>query len=400
MTHCFRRTPQLICRTVLIALLSVQTLPAQESKAPPAIKVDQLGSTRNVHSFGLNLLCGQPSESEFADAKKRGVKVVITLRSKGEIDWDEAGLVKKLGMEFHDYGFRDPADLTDKVFDGVRAALQQSNEKPVMVHCASANRVGAVWLAHRVLDAKIPVEAALAEARAVGLRTPAYEERAYAYIAAEQKKAAAHEKSVKPGINANFLSPDFDASKWQARFEVESREVFAHRDKVVAAVGIKPGNRIADIGAGTGIYSRAFAAAVGAEGKVVAVDIAKGFLKHIEERATAENITNIATVLCSEDSVDLPENSIDAVFVCDTYHHFEYPKSTLASIRKALKKGGTLVVIDFDRIPGKSREFILGHVRAGKDVFRSEIEAAGFKFVEEVKIDGLKENYFLRFRRP
>ncbi len=215
-----------------------------------------------------------------------------------------------------------------------------------------------------------------------------------------QEAAPDAPQSVKPGINKAFLDPDLDVEKWIKRFEVESREVFAHRDKVVAAVGIKPGHRIADIGAGTGIYTRAFASAVGAKGKVVAVDIAKGFLKHIEERATAEKITNIATVLCSEDSVDLPENSVDAVFVCDTYHHFEYPKSTLASIRRALKKGGTLIVIDFDRIPGKSREFILGHVRAGKDVFRSEIEAAGFKFVEEVKIDGLKENYFLRFRRP
>ena len=167
MTYRFHLTPQLICRTVLIVLLSVQTLPAQDAKAPLAVKADQLGSTRNVHSFGLNLLCGQPSESEFADAKKRGIEIVITLRSKGEIDWDEAGVVKKLGLEFHDYGFRDPADLTDKVFDGVRAALKDSREKPVMVHCASANRVGAVWLAHRVLDAKIPAEAALAEARAV-----------------------------------------------------------------------------------------------------------------------------------------------------------------------------------------------------------------------------------------
>ncbi|MBI1312566.1 methyltransferase domain-containing protein [bacterium] len=269
-----------------------------------------------------------------------------------------------------------------------------------MVHCASANRVGAVWLAHRVLDAKIPVEASLAEARAVGLRTSAYEQRAYEYIAAERKKAAAHEKSVRPGINEKFLSADLDASQWLARFEIESREVFAQRSKVVTAIGIKPGDNVADIGAGTGIYTRAFASVVGSAGKVVAVDIAQGFLKHIEERATAEGLTNIATVQCSQDSVDLPADSVDVAFVCDTYHHFEYPRSTLASIRKALKKGGTLVVIDFERIPGKSREFILGHVRAGKDVFRSEIEAAGFEFVEEVKIDGFEENYFLRFRKP
>jgi len=58
-----------------------------------------------------------------------------------------------------------------------------------------------------------------------------------------------------------------------------------------------------------------------------------------------------------------------------------------------------LVVIDFERIPGKSRKFIMGHVRAGKKEFRSEIEAAGFTFVDEPKVEGLKENYFLRFKR-
>ena len=62
--------------------------------------------------------------------------------------------------------------------------------------------------------------------------------------------------------------------------------------------------------------------------------------------------------------------------------------------------GDTLVVIDFERIPGKSREFILGHVRAGKEVFRSEIVAAGFRYVEEIKLPEFKENYFLRFRKP
>ena len=56
-------------------------------------------------------------------------------------------------------------------------------------------------------------------------------------------------------------------------------------------------------------------------------------------------------------------------------------------------------MIDFERIPGKSREWLLGHVRAGKEVFRKEIEDAGLTFVEEVKIGGFKENYYLRFRK-
>ena len=71
----------------------------------------------------------------------------------------------------------------------------------------------------------------------------------------------------------------------------------------------------------------------------------------------------------------------------------------LASIHRALVPGGVLVVIDFDKIPDVSSDFIMSHVRAGKEVFRGEIEAAGFTFVEEVEISGLEENYFLRFKR-
>jgi hypothetical protein len=91
--------------------------------------------------------------------------------------------------------------------------------------------------------------------------------------------------------------------------------------------------------------------------------------------------------------------SIDFAFICDTYHHFEYPMGTMHSLVKALKKGGTLVVIDFERIEGQSSKWLLGHVRAGKEVFRKEIEDAGLTFVEEIKVDGFKENYFLRFRK-
>jgi SAM-dependent methyltransferase len=89
--------------------------------------------------------------------------------------------------------------------------------------------------------------------------------------------------------------------------------------------------------------------------------------------------------------------SIDLAFICDAYHHFEQPKAMLASIRRALRPGGTLIVVDFERIPGVSPDWILKHVRAGKEDFRAEIEAAGFGFVEEVKL--MRENYVLRFSR-
>ena len=79
--------------------------------------IQQVGSTRNVHTFGKNLLCGQPSREEFAEAKSRGIEVVISLREQGEIEWNERAVVKNLGLKFHHFGFRTPESLTNEILD-------------------------------------------------------------------------------------------------------------------------------------------------------------------------------------------------------------------------------------------------------------------------------------------
>ena len=184
------------------------------------------------------------------------------------------------------------------------------------------------------------------------------------------------------------------APEWNTKMEEDP----AFRDYMIR-FGVSPGDRILDIGAGTGFYSRLFASAVGEQGWVYAVDISPRFLEHINRKSKEESVSNVTSVLCTDRSVRLPPNSVDVAFICDTYHHFEQHPSTLASIHRALNPGGTLVVIDFERIPGKSRAFIIGHVRAGKEVFQSEIVEAGFRFVEELQIPTFEENYFLRFRK-
>lgn len=211
---------------------------------------------------------------------------------------------------------------------------------------------------------------------------------------------SAQEQSVKPGINEKFLDPSLKVEEWTERFETESREIFTQREAILKACGITEGMTIADIGAGTGLFTLPFARATGPSGKVHAVEIARKFLDHITARATAAKLPGIVPVLANPRSVNLPENSIDLAFICDVYHHFEYPATTLKSLVRCLKKGGTVVVIDFIRIEGVSSDWVLGHVRAGQEVFRKEIEDAGLTFVEEVKIDGFKENYFLRFTKP
>jgi 3-mercaptopyruvate sulfurtransferase SseA/precorrin-6B methylase 2 len=207
--------------------------------------------------------------------------------------------------------------------------------------------------------------------------------------------ASAQEKSVRPGINKPFENPD--VQEFIGTFEAESREIFAERKKIVAACKLKPEMTVADIGAGTGLFTRLFAKEVGPKGKVYAVDIAPKFIEHIMKTCKEADIKNVVGVVCTADSVKLPPQSVDLVFICDTYHHFEFPFKTMASIHEALRPGGQVVVIDFHRIPGKTRVWLLYHVRAGQDVVVKEIESSGFKKVGEEKF--LNENYLVRFEK-
>jgi len=203
------------------------------------------------------------------------------------------------------------------------------------------------------------------------------------------------EKSVRPGINDAFKNPD--VKHFTQVFETESREIFAKRKEIVAAWKIKPGLVVADIGAGTGLFTLLFSAEVGDQGKVYAVDIAPKFIEHIEKLCKEKGIKNVVTILCKPDSAELPPNSIDLAFICDTYHHFEYPFKTMTSIHRALRPDGRVVLVDFKRIQGVSSEWVMNHVRAGQETFTQEIESTGFKVVDEQKI--LKENYCLVFKK-
>jgi ubiquinone/menaquinone biosynthesis C-methylase UbiE len=207
----------------------------------------------------------------------------------------------------------------------------------------------------------------------------------------------AQDASVKPGINDNFKDPNLKVEEWAGRFETESREVYHLRERIVKAAGVKPDWTVADVGAGTGLFTMLFAEAVGPGGKVLAVDIAAPFLAKIRERAKAAGRPNVETVLGTDKDAKLPINAVDLVFICDTYHHFEFPKDTLASIHRALKPGGLVALVDFQRIPGKSSDWVLSHVRAGKDTFVEEFAKAGFEVVDEA--DFLEENYLVRLKK-
>ena len=206
----------------------------------------------------------------------------------------------------------------------------------------------------------------------------------------------AQERSLAPGINRYYQNPDY--ARWQAAFESEGREIFEQRHAIVETLALKPGRVVADVGAGTGVMTLLLAEKVGAGGTAIAQDISPEFLRGIEERARKAGLSQVKTLLGGDKEARLPENSIDLVFTSDTYHHFEYPQAMLASLHAALKPGGRLIIIDYEKLPGVSSPWVLGHVRADRATVIAEITAAGF--VLERTHDFLRENYFLEFRRP
>ena len=205
----------------------------------------------------------------------------------------------------------------------------------------------------------------------------------------------AAQPAADPALNAPFRDPD--PARWRASFETEGREVYDRRHEIVAAAGASPGMVVADVGAGTGLFTRLFAVKVEPGGKVIASDVAQTFVDAILRSARAQGLANVEGVVGTQTDPRLPAAAVDLVFVSDAYHHFEQPQAMLAAFRAAHKPGGRLVVVDFERIPGVSPSWILSHVRSGKDAVIAEIEAAGFRYAGETRL--MKQNYLIAFER-
>jgi copper ion binding protein len=200
-------------------------------------------------------------------------------------------------------------------------------------------------------------------------------------------------------MNKKFADPQADIREYVKRFENDSRDVFAKRYEIARAVGLKPGSAVADIGACTGLYTFLFAEEIKPTGTVYAVDIGPAFVKYIAERAKELGYERIVkTVLNTQDSAELPADSIDVAFLCDTYHHFDHPEKMLASIHRALRPGGRMIIIDFD-LRSDSGEYVKQRARAAKEVYFKEIASAGFQRTETKQAPSFASNFYAEFRR-
>ena len=167
-------------------------------------------------------------------------------------------------------------------------------------------------------------------------------------------------------------------------------------DRVIDALKLKPGQSVADLGAGGGYYSLRFARIV-QPGQVFAVDINADYLAVIRSRAAEEGIKNIQTVEAGETESNLAARSVDLIFLRDSYHHLPDRIEYFRKLRKCLKENGRVAIIDHKK-QGFNFVSLFGHT-TDPAVIRTEMEEAGYELVES--FDFLPQQSFQIFRsRP
>jgi ubiquinone/menaquinone biosynthesis C-methylase UbiE len=180
--------------------------------------------------------------------------------------------------------------------------------------------------------------------------------------------------------------------------EREGRDQLERPDEVIAAMHLKDGDVVAEIGCGTGFFSRRLAKAVGAQGKVYAEDIQPEMLSLLQEYAAKDGDANIVTVLGTATDPKLPEGQMDWILLVDVYHEFQEPKPMLARMREALKPDGRIALVEY-RAEDHTADHISTPHRMSVDQVLKEWTPAGFELVQ--RIETLPSQHLLVFRaRP
>jgi arsenite methyltransferase len=178
----------------------------------------------------------------------------------------------------------------------------------------------------------------------------------------------------------------------QCAYQGVNRDEWQQPQKVIAALNIKPGEVIADLGSGGGYFTFKLAQGAGPTGKVYAVDIDPDMVDLVGKRVKAEGVSNVETVLAKADDPMLPKTGVDLIFTSNTYHHIDNRIAYFANLRKYLRPAGRVAIIDFDR-----RAWIEGLLRhyTPSEFIRSEMDQAGYALQHEP--DFLDRQSFLIF---
>jgi ubiquinone/menaquinone biosynthesis C-methylase UbiE len=184
-----------------------------------------------------------------------------------------------------------------------------------------------------------------------------------------------------------------DVEKWVKRFEDPERLEWQKPDKVVEEMNLSPGDVVADIGAGTGYFTRRFARAVGPKGRALGLDIEHSLVNYMKEDAEKLNLKNYEARVVKPDDPELGLKSVDVVFLCNTYHHIENRIDYFKRVSKSLKPGGRVVIVDFYK-----KQLPVGpgpHHKLSQKAVREELQKAGYKLIRSH--DFLPYQYFLEF---
>jgi ubiquinone/menaquinone biosynthesis C-methylase UbiE len=184
------------------------------------------------------------------------------------------------------------------------------------------------------------------------------------------------------------------AAEWTKTLESPERVAGLRTSEVIARLNLKPGDVVADLGAGTGLFSLPLAKAVPA-GRVYSVELDEGFLTQIRGKAKTENVTNIVPVLGKFTDPALPGRDVDVAFFHDVLHHVENREAYLKSVAGYLKPGGRIVVIEFNAAdsPHQAEPALV----VSKEQTAAWMAAAGLVPSEDIQL--FPDKYFVVYRR-
>jgi ubiquinone/menaquinone biosynthesis C-methylase UbiE len=207
--------------------------------------------------------------------------------------------------------------------------------------------------------------------------------------------------AVATGLALAFATPvhaqlaSRPAAEWKATLEAPARVEGLKIEQVVAALKIKPGELVADLGAGTGLFEPQLAYAVGTRGRVYAVEIDKGFLDEIDRKVDELHISSIETVLGTPTDPKLPTRNVDVALMHDVLHHVEQRQAYLRSVAQYLKPSGRIAVVEFN--PKDSPHKDDAALIVSKEQGAALMADAGFVVDEEIAL--FPDKWFVIYRR-
>jgi len=177
-------------------------------------------------------------------------------------------------------------------------------------------------------------------------------------------------------------------------YEGFNRDEWQQPERVIAALGIRAGDRVADLGSGSGYFTLRLAPSVGPDGRIYAVDVDEEMNEYLRQRVAQAGLANVDVILGRFEDPLLPDGSVDLVLVVDTYHHLEDRPAYFRNLRRDLKPGGRVAVIDYD---GRKLWFLrlFGHTTPREELLR-EMAEAGYAVAEE--FDFIDRQSFVIFR--